>query len=105
MDDRKHFISMLRPGRPTLHDDMTEDEEAIISAHGDYLRELFEAGKVIFAGPSTEGRFGLVVMESDSRDEVIKLMEADPAVSTGILTSEVTEFSVFLMRGTTGTRE
>ncbi len=98
MDEKAHFLAMMKPGRLTLHEDMTEEEEAVFGEHLEYLEQQFEAGNILFAGPSSEAQLGIVVLETDTRQQARAIMAVDPAVARGMLTSEIFEFSVFLMR-------
>ena len=95
----EHFISMMKPGRPDLHENMTDEESEVFGRHSDYLREQFKAGTIVFAGPSIESHFAVVVLETDSKEAAAAVMDADPAVAAGLLKSEVHQFSIFLMRG------
>lgn len=95
----KHFISMMKPGRPDLHENMTDGESEIFGRHSDYLREQFAAGRIVFAGPSIESHFAVVVLEAESKEAAAAVMDADPAVAAGLLKSDVHQFSIFLMRG------
>lgn len=57
--------------------------------HLTYVSKLFEQGKVVMAGPFTDGKGGLVVYECDSEEEAIKLANADPVVALGARTLEL----------------
>lgn len=105
MVETQQFISMMKVGRPELQDDffgkLTPEEMAAFEQHGSYLKEKFDAGKIIFAGPSVEANeehYAIVVLDAKDKAEAEAIMNADPAVSIGILTSHVTAFQVFLSR-------
>lgn len=94
----KQFISIMRPG-PNVK---SEQHDELIMKHCEYLKEYFDKNIVIFAGPSweeNEDHFAIVVLETESKEEAIKIMDNNPAVSEQVLTSHVTEFNVFLERG------
>lgn len=95
-----HFISIMRPG-PNVNSEQHDD---LINKHCEYLEEYFEKNIVIFAGPSweeNEDHFAIVVLEAENKEAAKKIMDNNPAVSAQVLTSHVTEFIIFLERGTT----
>ena len=94
-----HFISVMRPGKPGLPQSMTAPERDAFREHVAYLREKHRTGHVVFAGPSAEPgeeHFAVVVLEAECKAHAQAIMDADPAVATGLFTSHVTEFEVFL---------
>jgi uncharacterized protein YciI len=96
-----HYISMMRPGRPDLQGSMTAEDRDVFGRHVDYLKDQFAAGAIVFAGPSVEENeehFAIVVLSADSKGKAKAIMDGDPAVAAGLLTSHVTEFEVFLSR-------
>lgn len=54
------------------------------AAHLAHLDPLATAGKVLLAGPFTDGAGSLIVVDVDSRADVWKLMANDPYVINGI---------------------
>ena len=97
-----HFISLMKPGKPGLPDSMTEDDKRQFGQHVAYLKSTFAEGKIVFAGPSTEvgeEHFAIVVLDTSDKSQAVAIVNADPAVASGLLLSHVTEFSIFLERG------
>ncbi|MFC1898518.1 YciI family protein [Candidatus Cloacimonadota bacterium] len=91
------FISIMRPG-PNIK---SGQHDELIGKHCDYLEEYFAKKVVIFAGPSweqNEDHFAIVVLETENKQEAQNIMNNNPAVAAGILTSYITEFEVFLER-------
>jgi uncharacterized protein len=78
---------------------MTEDEREITRAHVAYLQKLLDEGKLVLAGPSLSPLFGVVVLEADDEDEARRLALADPFVSSGLQTVELSPFRVSFLRG------
>jgi uncharacterized protein len=52
--------------------------------HREYLAGLRKAGKVAMAGPFHDDGGALIVYEADSKEEVEKLMAADPFAKGGV---------------------
>ena len=81
-----HYVYRLIPPRPTFHEDMSDEEQAIMSRHADYWAQLVEQGDVVVYGPVVDstGSWGLAVIRSDSLQDARGLALADPAVSSGM---------------------
>lgn len=53
-------------------------------AHLAHLEPLAAAGKLVLAGPFTDGTGSLIVVEADSREEVWAVVARDPYVTNGV---------------------
>ena len=55
--------------------------------HREYLRSLFESGKIVVSGPLGEGgRPGaLLILDAGSADEVAELLDRDPFYPRGLI--------------------
>jgi len=49
-----------------------------------HLEPLAKAGKVILAGPFTDGSGSLIILEADSREAVWETVARDPYVINGV---------------------
>jgi uncharacterized protein len=78
----------------------TDEERAAMSAHFAHLEALLEDGKLVLEGPSIDGEhtFGIVVLDA-GEDACRAAMEADPAVTRGVMTARLQPFRVALLRG------
>ena len=56
-------------------------------AHLDHLEQISRAGKLILAGPLTDGAGSLIVVDADSQAEVWDAVARDPYVQNGIFGS------------------
>jgi uncharacterized protein YndB with AHSA1/START domain/uncharacterized protein YciI len=81
-----HFFVELLGTRPGWPDQMTSDEEKIMSEHFAYLRKLTAQKKVLMAGPVFGNVFGLVILQADTREEAEAIMAAEPSVVQGVHT-------------------
>jgi uncharacterized protein YciI len=93
------WLYILRPPRQTFSEDMTDDEREIMQAHFRHLQELLADGTLVLAGPALSPLFGIVVIEAEDEDEARRIAAADPAVSSGLQTVELSPFRVSLLRG------
>jgi len=74
----------------------TKEDESIINDHVSYLSNLKDRKILVFAGRTQtddENTVGLVLFYANNLEEAEIIMENDPAVSNGIMTGEVVEFS------------
>ena len=78
---------------------MTVEESEIMARHFRFLQALLEQGTLVLAGPSLRPLFGISIFEAEDEAAARVLMEADPAVSTGLQTAELHPFRVSLLRG------
>jgi uncharacterized protein YciI len=53
-------------------------------AHLDNLRPLVESGKVVLAGPFTDGSGSLIVIEMESEAQAMAFAHKDPYVTQGV---------------------
>ena len=56
-------------------------------AHREYLAALRKAGKCAMGGPFHDDSGALIVYEADTKEEVEKLMQADPFGTGGVFVS------------------
>ena len=99
----KQFIYVLKLIPALYHpQNWTEKEEEIVSRHFAKLQELLGEGKLILAGKTAgiddEKTFGIVILEVESEDEALAIMENDPAVAAGIMTAQFFPYHVALIR-------
>jgi uncharacterized protein YciI len=86
-----YFLYKLIPPRPTFASDLSDTEGAVMGDHVAYWGRLVEEGVVVVFGPvgDPSGAWGMAVVEAASEDEVRRLGEEDPAVTSGVATFEI----------------
>ena len=86
-----HFVYKLIPPRPTFAADMSEHEAGIMGQHAAYWSEHVAAGRTLLFGPVADpaGVWGLGILEVDGDDEARRLVDADPAITSGLGTYEL----------------
>lgn len=97
------YLYRARPTRPEmLAEGLTPAEEAAVDAHFERLKALADKGVVQFAGrtlkPDAEA-FGIVVFTAESDAEAQAIMEADPAVTSGVMRAELFPFRIVIPSG------
>lgn len=97
MAGTRHFVYRLIPHQATGGDPRVD---AVIGEHLAYWAALFEAGRVVVAGPvrTQLGVWGLAVVAADNLEQVRLLGHADPAIAAGIADFEVLEMPSSLAR-------
>ena len=93
------YLMVLNPAREDFFENPTPEENAKIQEHFLRLQELTQEGVVLFAGPSTdEIGPGIVLFEAASEEEARRMLETDPAVSSGVFTAELHPIGFSLLR-------
>jgi uncharacterized protein YciI len=93
-----HFLLIYRPPRPTFETDATDEENAVIGEHFQYLKRLLAARKLILAGPCEDASMGIAVLECENEAEALRILAEDPAVVKKVFTCEVKPYRVSLLR-------
>ncbi|MGG1675441.1 YciI family protein [Neobacillus sp. NRS-1170] len=88
--EKIHFMLKSTPPRATFHQDMTEEERAIMLQHITYWTEKQNQGIALVFGPVLNPKepHGLAIIEVGMEDQVPKLIAEDPAVIGGVMTVE-----------------
>ncbi|WNS75377.1 YciI family protein [Bacillus sp. DTU_2020_1000418_1_SI_GHA_SEK_038] len=80
-------------------DNWTDKEHNIVQEHFEVLQSLEKEGKLIMAGRTLDtDPLGLVILEVDTEDEAIELMENDPAVKEGIMEAKLSPYRLAILR-------
>ncbi len=98
----KQFIYVLRLV-PRLYDDKnwTKEDNAVLGRHFARFEEAVKSGQLILAGRTKEPgdkTFGIAIFEAPDEAAARAFMQADPAVSGGLMTAELHPFAVALER-------
>lgn len=82
----QHYFVQLLGTREGWPEDMTPEEEKIMSEHFEYLKKLVAKKKVYMAGPVFDAKFGLIVLAVTSEAEAREIMDKEPSVKAGVHT-------------------
>jgi len=95
------YLYKIQPTRPEmLAEGATPKEEAIVSEHFSYLKDLMEQGILLLAGRTLntdESSFGIVIFNAKSEAAALKVMHNDPAVRHGVMRAELYPYRIALM--------
>lgn len=86
------WLVLLRPVRPGLPIDPTEEESRVVGDHFRYLQRLREEGKLVLAGPShveVGDTIGIAVFDVEDETEMRAFLGADLAIVNGVMTGEL----------------
>ncbi len=97
MNKPHHYFVRLLGTREGWPENMTDNEQRIMSEHFAYLRDLTMKKKVIMAGPVIKPTFGLIILQTASEDEARAIMEAEPSVAKGVHRYELQPMTVSLL--------
>lgn len=77
----------------------TEKENSIVQHHFEVLQNLQEEGKLLLAGRTLNtDPMGFVILEVDTEEEAVELMNNDPAVKEGIMEAQLFPYRVALYK-------
>ncbi len=88
--EKQNYVIMLRPA-PAYGEEGTE---RAINEHFARLQELNKSGEVKIAGRFSDVLIGLVMIQVDSHERAIEIMENDPAVKAGVFHAELYKWGV-----------
>jgi len=85
-----HFLLKSIPLRTIFQQDMTDEERNIMGKHIVYWTEKQNQGIALVFGPvrNPSSPHGIAIIEVENEAQVPKLIEEDPAVIAGIMTTE-----------------
>ncbi len=95
------FLYYLKPARLGMLTESTPEEDATVSRHFAYLKELTEKGVMILMGRTQnndESTFGIAIFEAEDEASARAIMENDPAVAGGVMTATLYPYQIALMR-------
>jgi len=94
------WIYFLHAPRESFAATMSDDERATFARHFGYLQELLAGGSLVLAGPTLgEHNTGIAVFEAPDEAAARGVMDADPAIASGLMRGELRPFRVSLLRG------
>ncbi len=100
MDESKHYLYRIQPTRHEMLISGTTPEEAeIIGEHFTYLERLTREGIAVLVGrtlTTDQDSMGIVIFKACSDEEARALMNADPAVSKGVMSAKLFPFRIAL---------
>ena len=93
------YIYLIHPLRHEFFDSPTPLEEAMMSAHFDYLKKGVAEGIVLLAGPCLDDTFGVVVFTAENEAAASDFMFNDPSVKSNVMMAELHPMKISLMKG------
>lgn len=92
------YIYLIHPLRHEFFESPTREEEAVMEAHYEYLKQATEEGVVLLAGPCLDETFGVVVIRAENDEVARAFMLKDPSVRSNVMMAELHPMKVSLMR-------
>lgn len=97
-----HWLYFIHPPRERFIETISSEEAAMMGEeHSPYLARLLAEGTLILAGPTWGQPLNDGVAIFDAPDEAAAraIMEADPAIASGLMTGELRQMRVSYLRG------
>jgi uncharacterized protein YciI len=94
------WVYFLHAPREDFAATMTDEEREVWGRHVDWLTARFEEGSIVVVGPTLGPiNTGICVFEADDEAAAQAVMEADPAIASGIGRGELRPFRMLYLRG------
>lgn len=86
---KKYVMVLLKPGSNT--DTTKEVRDSVFMGHMNNINRLADSGDLVIAGPMFENNKyrGIFILNTDSKESAISMLETDPAVSGKFLEPEM----------------
>ena len=94
----EHYLIRYKPCRDTFLKDSTDEEQAVVGKHFEYLQSLLAAGKLLLAGRTDDAEVGIAVIKADNDSHAEEILAADPAVKSGVFIGSVKLFRLALIK-------
>ena len=91
------YIYLIHPLRHEFFDNPTPQEDAVMEAHFEYLKQATQEGLVLMAGPCLDETFGVVVITAENDQAARTFMLNDPAVKSNVMMAEIHPMKISLM--------
>lgn len=85
---KNQFALIYRPARANFAEGQSGRESAAMQEHFNYLRDLLDRGILKLAGRMEDMSQGLAIVECASGEQARAIIEADPAVRSGVFIAE-----------------
>ena len=97
---QKAWFIRLIPPRTTFPQDMTPDEEKLMTDHFVYWKGQFDKGVCLFGGPVMDprGAYGVLAIVASTQQEAEAIASADPSVKGGVNHIEVAEMRIAFLQ-------
>jgi len=92
------YIYLIHPRRHEFFENPTPQEDAVMEAHFEYLKQATRAGVVLLAGPCLDETFGVVVIKAENDQAAHIFMLNDPSVRNNVMVAELHPMRVSLMK-------
>ena len=84
--ENTHFLIIFRPGPNWINGESVFAQP--LKPHARYMQQLYDRGKLLYAGPFLDNCGGLAILNVSSEAEVRDILAADPATSEQVLVAE-----------------
>ena len=91
------YIYIIHPFRDGFFSDPTPAEEAVMTAHFNYLEAGTKAGTVVLAGPCLDDTIGLVIFRAADDAAANAFMMNDPSIQANVMLAELHPMRISLL--------
>jgi len=90
------YVYLIHPFRDGFYEQPTSEENSVMEAHFQYLKQATEVGIVLLAGPCLDDTFGLIVFHAENDESAHAFMFNDPSVKKNVMMAELHPMRVSL---------
>jgi uncharacterized protein YciI len=90
------YIYLTHPFRDGFFEQPTQEEDAVMEEHFQYLKKATETGDVLLAGPCLDDTFGIIVFRAEDDAAARTFMFNDPSVKKNVIIAELHPMRVSL---------
>jgi uncharacterized protein YciI len=95
-----HWIYFLHAPRERFAETISDEEQAIMGRHADYLDALLQDGALLLAGPTLGPvNTGIAIYEAPDEAAAQAIHDADPSIQAGLMRGELRPFRASFVRG------
>ena len=92
-----YFVLLHAPGPLWDHAKGFRDQHGI-AAHVGYMSDQADKGRIVMGGPFLDNSGGMMIFDAPTIDDARAIAQADPTVTSGLLTVTVKPWLVALAR-------
>ena len=87
------YLILRRPVKPREVWTVTLDQHLV------WMKQQHESGKILFSGPTTDGKYGVYVIRATSKSEAEQIAASDPYTAAGFAAFDLLEWEVHQIMG------
>jgi uncharacterized protein YciI len=84
----QEYLYLIHPFRNEFFKEPLPEEEEVMQAHFEYLKQALQDGILVLAGPCLDETFGIVIFHAENDPAAQNFMLNDPSVKANVMMAE-----------------